>query len=234
MAKKPTSEFPFSIEDRTGCITYPIVAIEDSFMAVRVVYKERWPEPRVKDHTFERQHIAVDRETSSRERTIYYRPPRSENPVATHIAALRRDALQYGATPEAIRLLGSLEPWTKKEETIMAEKLKAKATKASPAAAELKTAAKAAPVGGKKGASPRKGASNGDALAKARAAKNTGPDNRKIKVLIKKPEAREGSKRALMLADLISSKTVQEFRDKGSYSAGDVRYAIGAGIISVS
>lgn len=232
MTKKQRSEFPFSLEDRTGCITYPIIAIEETFQAVRVVYREQFPYPKVADHSILRAHIAPDREASFKENTIYYVPPASENPISTHLSTLRRTALEHGATPEAIRLLGSLEPWTKKEENIMAEKLKAKASAAKPDKETLKSAAKSAPVGGKKGSSPAK-KGNAEALAKARAAK--GPDNRKIKALIKTKDinARAGSKRHEMLTALLGSKTVQEFRDKG-YTSGDLNYAIGAGVVSAS
>jgi hypothetical protein len=168
MAKKNTSEFPFSLEDRMGCLTSPIVAVEESFMAVRVVYRQIFPEQRIVDHTILRDHISVDRDTSYKDRTIYYVPPASENPIQTHIAALRRNALEYGATPEAIRLLGALAPWTDKEKKIMAEKLKSKASAAKPDKEGLKNAAKAAPVGKGK-AAPKKG--NAEALAKARAAR---------------------------------------------------------------
>lgn len=228
MGKK--NEFPFSLEDRTGCLTYPIIAVEASFESVRVVYRQMFgaDAPKLVDHTILRAHIAESREASQKQNTIYYAPPASENPLRTHIANLRRMCLEQGATPEAIRLIGSLEPWTKKEEAIMAEKLKSKASASKPDKAGLKSAAKSTPVGGNK-----KGKGNADALAKARAAK--GPDTRKIKVLNKKPAAREGSYRARMLKDLLASKTVAEFRGKDSaYSAGDVAYAIKAGIISAA
>lgn len=148
--------------------------------------------------------------------------------VKTHLQWLRSKALESGATPDAIRLLSrATGAFTKKEEKEMTEKL---AKKTAPKKADkegLKAAAKAAPVGGKKRAG------NADALKKAREAK--GPDNRKIKALIKPKEikAREGTARHKMLTDLLASKTVQEFRDKG-YSAGDLNYAIGADIVSVA
>lgn len=228
MVKKQT-EFPFSLEDRMGCTTSPIIAIAESFEAVRVVHRTIYPEPRVVDHTILRMHISKDRETSTKDRTIYYVPPASETPLPTHLAYLRRHALEAGATPEAVRLLGSLEPWTKKEEAIMAEKLKSKGTAAKPDKDGLKAGAKKAPAGGAK----KRG--NPEALAKARAARSNEPDNRKIKVLIKKPEAREGSYRARMLAALVSSKTVAEFRAKDkAFTAGDLGYAVKAGIVSVA
>jgi hypothetical protein len=237
MRKKVHSEFPFSLEDRTGCLTYPIIAIEETFHAVRVVHMIIYPERKVGDHSILRANIAADRESSNTQDTVYYVPSASENPIQTHLAALRRNALEYGATPEAIRLLGSLEPWTKKEEATLSEKLKAKG-KASPNKDALKEAATSTPVAKKNTASaePKK-RGNPDALRKAREARASGPDTRKIKALIKPKDiaARAGTYRHTMISDLLAAKTVQEFRDKNpKYSAGDLRYAIGANIVSVS
>lgn len=233
MARKQQSEFPFGLEDRMGCIVYPIIVVEETFHAVRVVHRVVYPEQRVVDFTILREYISVDRETSYKESTIYYVSHAPKHPVLkTHIDNLRRLALEVGATPEAVRLLGSLEPWSKKEETIMAEKLKAKAKPVKASTDELKAAAKSTPVA--KGAKARKG--NADALAKARAARaERGPDNRKIKANIKAKDiaARAGSYRHTMLTNLINAKTVQEFRDKG-HSAGDLAYATKAGIVSVA
>jgi hypothetical protein len=145
----------------------------------------------------------------------------------THVSWLRNRALESGATPDAIRLIAKVtKPFTKKEEDNMAAKLKGKASADTEG---LKKAAKKTPVGGK---------GNADNLAKARAAREPrGPDLRKIKPLIKAKDiaAREGTYRHEMLTDLLASKTVQEFRDKNEkYSAGDLRYAIDADIISVA
>lgn len=153
----------------------------------------------------------------------------------------KRVALDKGATPEAIRLLGTLIPLTKKECSIMAEKLKAKATAKKTADSKgLKAAAKAAPVakGAKEAAAAPKRRGNPEALKKAREARaNKGPDTRKIKALkkVKELDARDGTFRRKMLEDLISSKTVQEFRDKNAkYDAGCLKYAIEAGVVSVA
>ncbi len=231
MAKKQT-EFPFSLEDRTGCLTYPIIAIEETFEAVRVVYRQIFPYQRVVDHTILRMHIAPDREASIKERTIYYVPPASENPISTHIDALRRMALEDGATPEAIRLLSKLQPWSKKEEHTMAEKLKAKGTAAKPDKENLKAAAKSTPVGGK-GASKNKG--NAEALAKAREARAAaaGPDKRKITVLKKDHGARAGTTRADLLNKIYKAKTVQAAVDAG-VKKSDVSWAARSGYISLS
>jgi hypothetical protein len=240
MSGKKQSGFPFGLEDRMGCITYPIIAVEETFRAVRVVHRVMFPEQRVVDYTILREYISSDREASQKESTIYYVSCAPKHPVLkTHIDSLRRLALEVGATPEAVRLLGSLEPWSKKEEAIMAEKLKAKAKPVKASTDELKAAAKQTPVVKGAKAPPgtktpaRKG--NADALAKARAARaERGPDNRKVKANIKPKDiaARAGSYRHTMLTNLLNAKTVQEFRDKG-HTAGDLAYAVKAGIVSV-
>lgn len=116
----------------------------------------------------------------------------------------------------------------------MAEKLKAKRSTAKADADGLKTAAKKAPVAKKGSSGGKRG--NPEALAKARAARSSGPDTRKITAL-KKPKditARAGTFRHNMLTDLLNSKTVQDFRDKNkAYDAGCLRYAIDAGYVSV-
>lgn len=116
----------------------------------------------------------------------------------------------------------------------MAEKLKAKAAPKKADTEGLKSAAKSAPVGGKNSTAPKK-KGNAEALAKARAARQSGPDNRKIKANIKAKDiaARPGSYRHTMLTKLLSAKTVQEAKDAG-VSAGDLRYAMGANIVSVA
>lgn len=116
----------------------------------------------------------------------------------------------------------------------MAEKLKAKKSATKPDTDGLKTAAKKTPVA-KKGAdgTPKK-RGNPEALAKARAARSAGPDTRKI-TANKKPKdiaARPGSYRHGMLTKLLAAKTVQDAKDAG-VTAGDLRYAIDAGYVSV-
>jgi hypothetical protein len=234
MARKQQSEFPFGLVDRTGYIpsACPIVAVGESFQAVRIIRKDLWPEVKICDATILRDHIAPNLETSVKERSIYYLDP--ENHIQRDLQHLRYMALEHGATPEAIRLLGSIEPWTKKEEKIMAEKLKAKASAAKPDKEGLKSAAKAAPVK-KGGSAPAKKRGNAEALARARAAK--GPDTRKItpKIKAKDIQARAGTFRHQMLNDLLNSKTVAEFKAKNAkYDAGCLRYAEEAGIVSVA
>lgn len=157
-----------------------------------------------------------------------FTPKDPQNPIP-EAKKFKETALLLGATPEAIRLLGTLIPLTRKEMNEMAEKLKAKGD-----AAALKSAAKSTPVAGKNTAAKKRG--NTEALAKARAARSQGPDLRKIRPLIKVKDfkARAGTFRHQMLSDAVSSKTVQEFRGRNSkYDAGCLKFAIDSGHIAV-
>jgi hypothetical protein len=232
--KKPRYK-TFRLMDRTGTIQHPLIVVGESFESYRVVYQERYQfQDRVTDGTTLMAHIGENEEAARKAGLIYYRQSSAPELLASIIERLRTIALQGEASPEAIRLLDTVEPWSEKEKKIMAEKLKAKAANVKTADKEgLKAAAKSAPVA-KKGGGARKG--NPDALAKARAARaERGPDNRKVKPLIKAKDiaARAGSYRHTMLTNLINAKTVQEFRDKG-HTAGDLAYATKAGIVSVA
>lgn len=125
--------------------------------------------------------------------------------LGSAVRELKTQALQFGATLEAIQLLGQLTPLTKVEEAQMA------ATKlAKPDAEGLKTAAKAAPVGGKaKAAAPAAKRGNPEALAAARAAR--GSPDRTYKVL-KTPEyaPREGSWTSAMVSYIVAHTTTAE------------------------
>ena len=124
-----------------------------------------------------------------------------------HIRALRLLALRDGATPEAIRLLDGIQPFTRKEVEDMAGKL-SKKTEAPKKEAPAKAAkADKAPSG-------RKG--NPEALAKARAARaEAGPDTRNITIITKENPYREGSNRAASFAALKGAKTAQDYKDAG-------------------
>lgn len=124
-----------------------------------------------------------------------------------HIRSLRLLSLRDGATPEAIRLLDGIQPFTRKEVEDMAGKL-SKKTEAPKKEAPAK-AAKA-----EKSASGRKG--NPEALAKARAARaEAGPDTRKITIVEKTNPYREGSNRAASFDALKGAKTAQDYKDAG-------------------
>jgi hypothetical protein len=173
---KNKSGLPYQLEDKTGSITYPIFAIERTFNAVRVVYHRRFPDHLVTDHTILDEYIVPPREEAMHGAGIYYPVLTNGEPLfQTHVDNVRRSALEHGATPEAVRLLGLLEPWTKKEEAILAEKLKNKAAKVKEAEAAEGGAKKGRkakgekPVGGGGKLGGKKGG-NPEALAKAREA----------------------------------------------------------------
>lgn len=208
------STFPFGLDDMTGSLLPGIVACEESFHAVRVVYKsaQLWRGVEVCDMTIERDYITIDKDKRQRDGFIYG-PPCCANPgpvTQTWLANLRIAALEHGATPEAIRLIGLHMPWTKKEEAILAEKLKAKAggtKKAAAADAGAKTGTAKKTTGGK---------GNPEALKKAREAKAAaGPDTRKITILNKENPYREGSGRAASFDALKGAKTVEDYQKAG-------------------
>lgn len=149
------------------------------------------------------------------------------NIAKTHLENLRLHALQEGASPEAIRLLNSVRPFTQKEISEMTEKL---ARKKAPPAKEAKPA-KAAKAS--KGEAPkRKG--NPEALAKAREARaaNATPDTRKITILKKENPYRAESGRAAQFELVKKSKTVQDFKEAG----GKIKYVprwVDEGLISL-
>lgn len=159
----------------------------------------------------------------------------SDKDPAAMAAKFREKAMTYGATPEAIRLIGLLCPLSKQEEFEMSEK------KLAPKKGDkegLKAAAKAAPVGGKKAPAekPANRKGNPEALEKAReatAARTEARDKQKIKVVNKNHGAREGTKRAEMLDIVIKAKTVGEAIENG---AGwiDVKFAVDKGFITLA
>lgn len=167
----------------------------------------------------------------------------AECDLKREVATYKDLALRYGATPEAVRLLGLLCPVSKQEEATMAEKLKAKSPKAADKEA-LKAAAKEAPVGGKKAtakadAAPaekpanRKG--NPEALAKAREARGKDMEaerKKKITLVEKNNPKREGSRAFEIYAKYKTCKTVGQFLDAGGTMA-DIRYDSQKGFIQV-
>jgi hypothetical protein len=149
------------------------------------------------------------------------------------LTRIKRVMLAHGASAEAVRLIGELSPFSKKELDTMADKLKGKA----PAAKEAKTK----PVGGggkaaaAKDAAPAKGKGNPAALAKAQeaaAGKRAELATKKIKVLNKKHGAREGTKRATQLDIVLGAKTVGDAIEAGAQMV-DIRFAEAQGFISI-
>lgn len=156
-------------------------------------------------------------------------------------SGFKKHALIYGATPEAIRLLGLLCPFSKDEESIMSEK---KLAPKKGDAEALKGAAAKAPVGGGKASKPKQSDGQKAGLAKAQEqtrARSAAAQAKKITAL-KKPkdiQAREGSFRHTMLTDLLASKTVGEFLaktpadSKSKYDSGCLRFAEKEGYVKI-
>ena len=133
----------------------------------------------------------------------YPRYRASERPLQSVLSELRQAMLEHGGTPEAVRHLINLGVLTEGDIIVAKEKL---ASKGKPAAAE-------APA--EKPAKGGKGKGNAEALAKAREAKDTGPDTRKITVLKKENPYREGSGRAASFDALKGAKTVEDYKTAG-------------------
>lgn len=152
-------------------------------------------------------HLAVrDRVIMDSQLKMYSRLDPEEFPLQSLVRDIKEEMLNHGATPEAVMLVGAYSPFNEKEMNIMAEKLKKTAAK--------KTSTKKA-----------------DTKGKAETAEAT-TDDRKIKVVKKPHEAREGTKRASMLDTIYDSKTVQE-AVAGGVSKSDVSWAAREGYIEV-
>lgn len=220
--KKEEGEFPFGLVDTASYISDAVVAMEPTFHGVRCV-GHSIAQSRVIDYTILLEDIGPERRFSRRNGSVFERS--STDLTSTHLSKLRKWALEYGASPEAIRLLNAHTAFSQKELNIMAGKLSKKADtkKAAPA----KTTAK-------KAEAPAKKKGNPEALAKARAARaEAGPDTRKITVLKKDHGARAGSKRAELLNSIFKAKTVQAAVEAGTKKS-DVAWAAREGYISLA
>lgn len=137
---------PFVVR-RSSSVAFPLALVAaETFMGYIVVY-ERPAMPELGSLG-----VGVTTGEAHEDRLMgkYPQYSRAEDiPLQSFIQRLKTTMLTHGASPEAVRLIGELSPFTKKEYDIMAEKLKAKATGDK---AGLKEAAKTAPVAGKKGA----------------------------------------------------------------------------------
>lgn len=132
-----------------------------------------------------------------------------------HLSALAALAKRDGATPEAIRLLDGVVPFTQKDVEDMAGKL-SKKTEAAPKAAAEKAPKAAKGKAAETGAEAPKKKGNPEALAKARAARaEAGPDVRKISIVNKTNPYREGSNRAASYDALKGAKTVDDYVTAG-------------------
>jgi hypothetical protein len=226
MAKKPTKSAPtwpkppFLMADSAMYIAKPIVVVERSINAWRGVYYSiaaLGGDGAVVDKVMRDDQCGfAGKQYTLQTNAIEGWNEKSDRPIIrTHVQNMRRNALEHGATPEAIRLLHGIQPFTQREMDDMTNKLSKKASgggKKADAAAKgngKKTDAKA--TGGKKG--------NAEALKKAREAKNA-PDTRVITVKKKENPYREGSNRAASFAALKTGQTVDEYKKAG----GKVKY----------
>lgn len=207
MRKDGWPEPPFLMNDTTAYIAKPVVVLERSVKAWRGV---AWgfEASAVVDRVMEDRYCSVEPSRSAR---FHWQSPAACNfandITFTHLANIRAQALTGGATPEAIKLLGDVQPFTEEEIEDMTAKL---AKKKDPAPKAEKKA-------DKKAAEPKaKPKGNPEALKKAREARaETGPDVRKITVVEKKNPYREGSNRAASWDALKSAKTAQDYKDAG-------------------
>lgn len=206
MRKDGWPEPPFLMNDTTAYIAKPIIVLERSVKAWRGV---AWgfEASVVVDRVMEDRYCSAE---PSRGARFHWQSPASCNFASdvthTHLANIRAQALDGGATPEAIKLLGAIKPFTEEEIEVMTAKLAKKkdpAPKADKKADKKATEAKAKPKG------------NPEALKKAREAREAGPDTRKITVVEKKNPYREGSNRAASWDALKGAKTAQDYKDAG-------------------
>lgn len=185
-------EPPFLINDSTQYIRSPLVVLERVFQGYVAVCWS-FPSDGIKVLT----HTVMDALIGKR----YTLSPLGD--VNKEIAALRDQAVESGASPEAVWLLSDYVTFDKKELSTMADKLSKKA------------APKPASKPAKAEAPKKKG--NPEALKKAREAKAAaGPDTRKVTVVKDKvPTYRDGSGRADAWALMAKAKTVQDYLDAG-------------------
>lgn len=154
LTKLPT--LPFSMGDRGAYIRKPWVAVEAlGREAVSALYYE-FSQNRVCVSAVLKNQIDFD---ATGAKPFYVDYVNSPPVTRTHLQWLKTQALNGGATPDAIRLLRKAVGLTKKEEAEMAEKLKKKASA---------KATKTKPVGG--GGKIGKKGGNPEALERARAA----------------------------------------------------------------
>lgn len=210
MPKKVTKtkavKLPMVLRDRTNSIASHVIAMQPSFGGARCIYQKHWSFELV-DFVALWDHIDLPDNPGG------HYAPNLEITVSEALSEFRTKALEHGAAPEAIRLLGAISPWTAKEEATLAEKLKSKA-----AATKSGTKEKAAkPVGGGgKAAETKPKRGNPEALAKAREARAaSGPDVRKITILNKENPYRADTNRALAFDALKGAKTVEDYEKAG-------------------
>lgn len=239
MAKRSKPFKPCCVYDAMGYIRLLRIAVEQEGDIVRLV---SWDTSRDHVHSFDIAPGMITEYGSG----ISARYIIAESNLTHEAARLRDRALRYGATPEAIRLLGLICPVKKKEADEMAEKLKSKGSAAAKSTAKaptkgdaeaLKSAAKGAPVAKGKPAPAEKPKKTGNpaALEKARAARgaNMEVERKKKLVLLEKSNPKRAETRAFNIYGLYkTSKTVGDFLDAGG-TMSDIRYDSEKGFIKV-
>lgn len=156
--------------------------------------------------------------------------PAENTSLQSFVPKLKEAMVKYGASHEAVRLVGELSPFTQEELNSMADKLK---SKTATAAAKTKPVGNGGKVAADKKAAPK---GNAEALKKAREAtdgKRAEARTRKITVVNKDHGARPGSKRATQLDIVIKAKTVQAALDAGAEMV-DINFAAKEGFITLA
>jgi hypothetical protein len=195
MAKaKPTQAFePYVVEFRDVLPHYYVV-LEPSFHAVRAV---------VAGMSIAGLYYGCHEETILLAHLPDGRNPRfrhTERSLQSVMDHIKDQIQKCGCSPEAVLLLHRNGWLTESEMEMAKEKLETKG--AAPKADKTKAAG-----GGRKG--------NPEALKKAREARETGPDLRKITILNKENPYREGSGRAASWDALKGAKTVEDYKTAG-------------------
>lgn len=218
-------ELPFLMRDHSGFLDGPIVILDRSIKAWRGV---AWSIGGmvIVDRVCEDRYCAVMPgktrfHWNSPTTDLGTEPGTGVDHTWGKLEHMRFRALNSGATPEAIRLIHGYLPFTDTEIDDMTAKL---AKKDGP------SKAKGTPAPKKEG--KPKGKGNPEALAKAREARESGPDTRKLTILKKENPYREGSNRAASFDALKGAKTVQDYVDAGGKKKYIARWEED-GIISV-
>ncbi len=198
MAKKrneePVKSFePYVVEFRDVLPHYYIV-MEESFHSVRAVVTGMsipglyWG---CHDEVIVNEHLPTGKRPRFRN---------TDRSLQSVLEGIKEQIQKCGCSPEAVLLLQRKGWLTEKELEVAKEKLETKG-------AAPKTETSKAAGGGRKG--------NPEALKKAREARETGPDLRKIKILNKENPYREGSNRATSFDALKGAKTVEDYKTAG-------------------
>lgn len=228
MSKRKSSFQPLVVYDAMGYVRQYWLAAEKDGEVVRLIMNDT-----TKPHLYGRE-VLVGQLGPAGGRTRYVISEEDPQNVASKML---RHAENFGATPEAIRLLGLVTPISKEELSTMANKLAPKKGDKE----GLKAAAKSAPVGGGSATAAKKtNKGNPAGLAKAREAATQRKaalltDKRKLvltdkgKEKLKTGDATKGSIKNL--ATMRDAKTIAAAAEAG-LTMNDINYAIKTGTIA--